>query len=399
MNKVEKYLTDNWKNCVRENREDKGNLLGLPYKYTVPAIGHFEEIYYWDTYFTNVGLLKFDCAELAKNNVDDMLYMVDKYGFMPNGSRSFYLTRSQPPFLSEMVRDVYEYYRDRVWLIGAYETLKKEYKFWSEKRTLPIGLNHYDSEYPNKEKHVEGFIKRVGYRPDLTDDEIAHHSLATCESGWDMNPRWDFEAYNFAAVDLNCLLYRMETNMSYFADILGKTDETALWKERSGERYALMLKYLLDENKIFMDYNYLTDAHSSVFSVASYFPLYVKMATAEQAAVLVENLSRLEEEYGVSTCEKQESSIDYQWGYPNGWACLQHIMIVGLDNYGYKEEAKRIAKKYIDLADKVFDETGNLWEKYNVVEGNINVSKEYVMPPMFGWSAGVYVFCKEYLSK
>ena len=214
-----------------------------------------------------------------------------------------------------------------------------------------------------------------------------------------MNPRWDFETYNFAATDLNCLLYLFENNMSYFADVLGKTDETALWKECSGERYDLMNKYLVDKNGIFSDYNYKTEKHSSVFSVASYFPMYANIATKEQAETLVKNLPRLEAEYGIFTCEKQDNGIDYQWGYPNGWACLQHIMITSLDNYGYTDDAKRIAQKYVDLADKVFDETNNLWEKYNVVEGNINVSKEYTMPPMFGWSAGVYVFCREYLSR
>ena len=127
--------------------------------------------------------------------------------------------------------------------------------------------------------------------------------------------------------------------------------------------------------------------------------MFVGLANDEQAKVAVKNLSRLEEEFGVVTCEKNNDQGIYQWDYPNGWACLQYIVMVGLDNYGYKEEAKRIAKKYISLVEKVFDETGNLWEKYNVVKGNIEVNNEYKMPAMMGWTAGVYLSLSEYIRK
>ncbi len=399
MGKIEKYLDENWEKCIKENRESSGSLIGLPYKYTIPSAGHFNELYYWDTYFTNVGLLQSGRAELAKSNTDNMLYLVNKYGFMPNGNRTFFLNRSQPPFLSEMVKDVYEYYKDEAWLSGAYSVLETEYKFWTEKRGLPIGLSHYGNITLTEKAsvYVNEFKNRIasGYE-DKTELEIARHSHAMCESGWDMNPRWEFEAYNYVQVDLNSLLYGFENNMAYFAEILGRENS---WKERAEKRLEAMNKYMLTDDGIFLDYNFAKNTKSSVFSAASYFPLYAGAATKEQARALADKLGLLEEKYGVCTCEKQNDGIDYQWGYPNGWACLQFIVIKGFLNYGYDDIAKRIAKKYVDLAEKVFDETGNLWEKYNVVDGNINVKNEYEMPPMLGWSAGVYIYSKNLLER
>lgn len=393
---INEYIKINFEKCVRKNPNDKGTLLGIPYPYTVPSTETFDELYYWDTYFTNIGLLKIGKATLAKNNVDNMLYLVDKYGLVPNGNRTNFLINSQPPFLSEMVKDIYNYFKDRVWLTGAYFALLKEYDFWMSKRISTIGLNCYNPEVPNEreEEFKDYFIERIGFRPDEDDSAIARHALASGECGWDMNPRFEFEAYNYAAIDLNSLLYGFENNMAIFADILGNGD-TAKWKHRAGRRLMMMNKYMLNGN-LFADYNYVKNKHSSVFSAASYFTMFNRVATEEQAKALVDNLPRIEEAYGISTCENKNRNIRYQWDYPNGWACLQYIMIRALDNYGYYSDALRIAEKYVKLTEKVFDETHNFWEKYNVVEGNINVSNEYKMPTMLGWSAGIYIFAKDY---
>ena len=399
MDKIINYLKDNWDLCVRENKQDKDNLIGLPYKYTVPSPEFFNEMYYWDTYFTNIGLLRIGKADLAKSNVDNMLYLVDRFGFMPNGTRTYFLNRSQPPFLSEMVKDIYEFYKDKEWLSRAYETLLKEYSFWQGKRRSDIGLNHYDAKIIDSEikSYADLFCERIGFRPSMEDYEIVHHFLATAEGGWDLNPRWDFDAYNFAATDLNCLLYLFEKNMEYFSDILENKNAKSKWKQCSENRLNLMQNYLCDDNGIFMDYNFKTNKRSTVFSVASYYPMFVKAATPRQAELLFQNLERLEAEYGIASCEEINSDISYQWGYPNGWACLQYIMISALDNYGYRKAALRIAKKYVNTTKNIFDKTHNLWEKYNVVKGNIDVISEYGTPPMFGWSAGVYVYAEDYI--
>ncbi len=395
MSEVKEYIEKNWDLCIKENMEDEGTLIGLPYPYTVPAVGHFNEMYYWDTYFTNKGLELSDRFHQAKFNVDNMLYMVEKIGFMPNGNRTYYLKRSQPPFLSEMVKDIYEHFKDKVWLLGAYETLKKEYDFWINKRTTPAGLSGYkgDAEF-DTEYWATTFGQRVSADFDITKEEAARHFLCAAESGWDINPRWETEGYNYAQVDLNSLLYMMEINMGYFAGELSLDND---WADRAEKRKVLMTKLMENEEGLILDYNFDKDKKSSVFSAATLYALFSGVATKEQAEAIVKNLHRLEAPYGILTCEKNDFPGSYQWDYPNGWACIQYIAIMGLDKYGYKEEAKRIAEKYLKLVEKVFSATGNLWEKYNVVEGNINVTNEYGLPPMMGWSAGVYLAASKYI--
>ncbi len=399
--KVKKYISENWDKCIKYNPNDDGTLIGLPYPYTVPAVGHFDEMYYWDTYFTNIGLIIDGRAEQAKYNVDNMLYLVNQYGFMPNGNRTYYLNRSQPPFLSCMVRDVYEYYKDMVWLFSAYEILKREYEFWQTKRCSDMGLNHYDDDGKLSEDEYRdiaaGCANRTGLNPDIPTHDLVRHYMSNCESGWDMNPRWDYDGYNFAAVDLNSLLFMMENNMGFFADEL-KNGEAGIWNECAEKRRALMLEKMDNGEGVLLDYNIVTGKQSDVFSAASFYPLFAGLAEKRHAEAMIKNLDRLESEYGILTCEKNDVEGIFQWDYPNGWACLQYIAIVGFDKYGYTEEAKRIAEKYIRLADKVFNETGNLWEKYDVVNGSVVVGCEYETPPMMGWSAGVYLAALNRLS-
>ncbi len=395
---IKQYIAAHWDECIHTNMQDKGTLIGLPYPYTVPAVGFFDEMYYWDTYFTNIGLRISGRQAQAKHNVDNMLYMVGRYGFMPNGNRTFYLNRSQPPFLSLMVRDVYDDYRDPVWLRSAYQMLEKEYAFWTEKRTAPVGLAHYDAELSAEDVEIEAdkLTDRIGIRLDIPREQMAHHFMATAESGWDINPRWGFEGYHYAPVELNSLLYMLETNMAYFAQEL-HDDAAAVWRRRAENRRRLMFSLMENSDGLLMDYNVSSDKRNDIFSCASLFPLFAGLAEQRHAQAIVEHLPRLETDWGVLTCEKNETPGRYQWDYPNGWACLQYIAMVGLDRYGYCKEARRIAEKYVSLVEKVFAKTHNLWEKYNVVEGSINVSNEYEMPAMMGWSAGVYLAALKYL--
>ena len=249
-NNVDAFIDAKWDECIVDLREDRGSIIGLPYPYSVPSTtGNFKKMYYWDTYFTNIGLLKSGKEMIAKFNTDNIIYLVDKFGFMPNINDKVALSRSQPPFLSEMVRDVYEYYKDPVWLRSAYYVVEKEYEFWMTKRMTPCGLNQYscDLSPDTYERYAGGFEKRVGVKPDATDEEIAVHAICASESGWDMNPRWGFKAYDYAQVDLNCLLYMLEKNMAYFSEILGFGEEYE-WINRANKRRELMCRYMEDEN-------------------------------------------------------------------------------------------------------------------------------------------------------
>lgn len=392
------YIENSWDGCIKENITDDDTLIGLPYPYTVPAVGYFDEMYYWDTYFTNKGLEVSERWPQAKNNTDNMLYLVNKYGYMPNGNRTYYLKNSQPPFLSLMVRDVYDRYKDAVWLRGAYSALETEYKFWTEKRSTPTGLCRYGGtlDAGSDRAMAEDFKRRTGFMPEGSEHDIASHYLLTCESGWDVNPRWDTEGYNYAPVELNSLLFAFESNMAYFAHELNSGDDE-LWTHRAEIRKELMIKLMRDNEGLYYDYNFKSKKINNILSAAAFFPMFAGLAEEKDAAGLVSNIKRLEAEHGILTCEKNKAAGSYQWDYPNGWACLQYVSIMGLNRYGYKDIAKRIAKKYLALVENVFNETGNLWEKYNVVEGNINVSNEYEMPSMMGWTAGVYLALKKFV--
>lgn len=396
--KVKNYIEKHWNETIKFNPNDNDTLLGLPFPYCVPSVGNFDEMYYWDTYFTDKGLAISGKMYQVRNNTCDMLYLVDKYGMMPNGNRTYFLTRSQPPFLSFMVRDVYDYYKDVSWLKEAYTILEKEYNFWQSKRNTECGLNRYlgSVDSADYEHTADYFEKRCGYRPDASAKDIATHMVMACESGWDVTPRWDFEGFHFAPVDLNSLLYGFEKNMEYFSFQLTNGFED-FWSKKAAYRKELMLKYMDDGTGVLLDYNYKKNSLSHIFSLASFYPLFVGLVDSCHADAVMKRLPELETDYGILTCAKNNVPGVYQWNYPNGWACLQYIAVMGMDKYGYKEDALRIAQKFVHLVEKVFDETNNLWEKYNVVEGNINVDNEYKMPPMMGWTAGVYLALNKYI--
>lgn len=391
---ISEYIDYYLPKTIRDNKEDKGELIGLPYPYIVPcAFDGFQEMYYWDTYFTHKGLLVRKEYEQIRYDIDNMCYLIDRYGFMPNGNKTNFLYDSQPPFLSMMMRDYYDVTGDRAWLAGAYSALKKEHAFWEKNRRSGIGLGHYDCQtLPEEMVHFSAqvFRERTGLCMEEPDEMAARAMISAGESGWDMNPRMAGVTYQFAPVDLNSLLYAMEDHLSYFAEELGRKDEAAEWKIRKQNRQRLCRRYLKNAEGHFMDYNFVTDRQSTIFSAASFYPLYCGMANQEEAQAAKEALPHLETEYGVLTCEKNDATGNYQWDYPNGWAPLQLIVIGGLLRYGYQADALRIAGKFKATVERCYADTGHLWEKYNMADGSVKVQNEYEMPPMLGWTFGVY---------
>ena len=408
---VRNFIKNNWAGTFHLNTKDSGTLIGLPKPYSVPGMaGHFNELYYWDTYFTNVGLILDGHLDQAKNNVDNMIYLVKRYGFMPNGSRTYYLSRSQPPYLSMMVKDIYEQTKDKEWLNSLLPVLETEYSFWDKNRKSSIGLNHYWNESSNNDK-LRGFgrvSKRLGKNfnvEDIKGDsqkiEIGNQYYAECESGWDLNPRFMNRATNFLAVDLNCNLYMYEMNFAYFYQQVGAKGVYS-WLKKAEDRKALINKYLLNpKDGLFYDYDFINNQFSPVFAASVMNILWSGLATKAQAELIKKSLPRLEYNYGIVACESGERKYNYQWDYPNGWANIQYVTIKGLLNYGYAKDAYRIAEKYSKVITENFKKTNNLWEKYNVVDGSINTSNEYKMPPLMGWTAGVYVYVTQliYTSK
>lgn len=392
-----KHIEENLKKTIRFNQEDEGELIGLPYPYTAPCVEDmFISMYYWDTYFTNLGLIKCGMAEQAKYNVDNMLYMVDKYGFMLNGNMTRYLNRSQPPFLSLMVKDVFEYFGDKDWLKEVYPVLCKEYNFWQTKRLSKNGLNFYGNYEAMKDEalvnqYYNAFSERSGgyTTEDPTErKKIADTFMAFCESGWDCCSRFEFDGEYYNPVCLNSLLYAFEVNMFDFSKIIGNNEEK-LWRERAEFRKAQMEKYLWNEKEqLFMDWNFKENRHSSVKSVASLYPMFIKLVDEVKGEKqLLEDLTL---ERGISCSVPDDYRFPLQWDYPNVWAPLQFVSYKACQNYGLDKKAEDIAKKYIKLIDTSFERTGNLWEKYDGHTGEV-ANQDYDAPTMMGWTAGVYL--------
>lgn len=390
------YINAELPKCTRVNSEDEDSLIGLPFPYTVPSTsGTFQEMYYWDTYFTNHGLILRGNIRQAKNNVENMFFLVERFGFMPNGNRTHFLYNSQPPFLSLMVRDIYEAEGDKEWLERAIRVLEIEYDFWQTKRNTPTGLNRYDGNVDMEgisDKYADYLVERLGFCPQEERETLMRGMYASGESGWDLNPRMSYQTFQYNAVDLNSLLFALEDNLSFFCSEIGEQEKSAEWNRAAQQRAQLCRKFLLNkETNLYYDYNFEKDELGEIFSVASLFPLFVGMANDEEARAAEKALERLETDYGVLSCERNDIKGQYQWDYPNGWAPLQYVTVMALERYGYHEHAKDIAKKFVSVLEKCYEKTGHLWEKYNVLDGTINASNEYTMPTMMGWTFGVYM--------
>lgn len=404
------YISQSWNKTIRYNPNDSSSLIGLPKPYTVPCIeSNFQEMYYWDTYFTNVGLILDGRIDLAINNTVNLLYMVEKFGKVYNGNRDYYSNRSQPPYLSMMVYDIFRVNNDTVWLKRVYPSLIKEYDFWMSKRLTPTGLNHYSHNGDDKlklelAKYATERIGNTSVLNGLTKNEIlkiGSNFIAECESGWDFNPRFQMHCEEFCPIDLNSNLYIYEKNFEFFSRIMKNKEQELQWRNIALKREKLMDKYFYNSHDgFYYDYNFVSKKQSDVKSGAVFSLLFAKSISDSKAKRLIKlALNKLEYTYGLATCENKNYRYKYQWSYPNGWAPIHYLAIAGLDNYGYKEDAIRITNKYVTNVVKTFIATNNLWEKYNVVEGNVNVSNEYSMPPMIGWTAGVFLYATNYRIK
>ena len=392
---IEQYIDREFKKTIRNQREDSDSLIGLPFPYTVPCPDDtFLEMYYWDTYFTNVGLIAKGNIELAKSNVDNMLWLVEKYGFMPNGNRTYYLNRSQPPFLWRAVKDIFDVTNDIEWLETSYKTLCKEYTFWQTKRLAENGLNFYGNHEGLTEERVQAlykdFTKRSGgftAEDYETRVKMAHSIRTFVESGWDCNSRFGLDGEHFNPIDLNSLLYGFETQMAEFAEIL-KIDDIDLWKQRAEDRKNKMNIFLWsDEKNMYLDRNFETGVFSPIVSAASLYPYFVGLSfDTDDVKKLIDILLLA---FGISACADGEAVNGFQWDYPNIWPPVQYIAYEACVNCGLRNEADEIKNRYIRLIETCFENTGKLWEKYNGITGDVS-NEDYTAPSMMGWTSGLY---------
>lgn len=385
--KVVAYVNNYWSTLVKECKEDQDSLIKMPFSYVVPG-GMFQEWYYWDSFFSVLGLRhNKKYHQLILNIVDNFLYCIEKFGFIPNGNRTYYLSRSQPPYLTSMIKIIFEINKDKMWLKRAFRLAVQEYQncWLSDNHLTKIGLSRYfDSKKVNghdadKEKMIWQGVK------------IGLEELAEAESGWDFTPRFVGLCTKICPIDLNCQLFKYEQDFQDLAKILNNGEEEE-WLEKTEKRKKIIDKYFWDENQgLYFDYNFENGEKLSTKTLATFYPLWSKSASKEQAKKVVGNISLFEEAGGLVTCDQDYGQSNKQWNYPNGWAPLQWIAVQGLMNYGYIKEAKRIAEKWINLIVKVHKETGKLWEKYNVIDCSNECPGRYPNQEGFGWTNAIFI--------
>jgi alpha,alpha-trehalase len=404
------HLNALWDVLTRKPDEAKGSLIPLPYSYIVPG-GRFGEVYYWDSYFTMLGLHASGRFEMIENMVKNFAHLIDEVGFIPNGNRTYYLGRSQPPFFSLMVK-LLANIKDETILPDFLPQLETEYKFWmkgtEQLNKRNIAANHVvlmsDGSVLNRYWDAFDTPRPESYREDV---ELVHaqtepqqmyrHLRAGAASGWDYSCRWFKDVNDFKTihttdiipVDLNCLLYHLEQTIAEAYELSNQLAKAADYSAKAAQRKQAIHKYCWNEVlQFYTDFDFINGEATSVKSVAASFALHFKIATKEQAGAVASTLGKeFLKDGGLVT---SLYNTGQQWDAPNGWAPLQWISIVGLENYGFESLAETVAKRWIQLNLDVYNRTGKFMEKYNVVDTHLEAGGgEYEGQDGFGWTNGV----------
>lgn len=389
------YIKNYWERVQRFHPKDDESLLGLPNPYLVPSYVEetgfdYNELYYWDSYFMIQGLLDEEHKELVIGILDNLIFLFKKFKVIPNASRTYLTGRSQPPFLTSFIFDVYDAYKlDKKWLKEKIEVAEAEYeRVW-------LGVKK-----PNERKVHKGLSRYY--------DINYLHDLAEAESGWDMTPRFDRRALNFLPVDLNALLYKYEADFAKAYHIFNKPKVALKWELKAAERKKQMDALMWDRFRgLYYDYNFVKKKRGNISSLAAYYPMWAGMVTDKQAASLVKALRRFEHKGGLATTDALPigqfvlGSLPTQWAYPNGWAPLHFVVVKALERYGYYDDARRIASKWIKCNLEWYKRDHVFLEKYNVVSPDKPPVKGlYPSQTGFGWTNGVFEkFCQEYIDQ
>ncbi|MCY1077943.1 trehalase family glycosidase [Archangium lansingense] len=428
---------------------DPPGLLFLEHPYVVPG-GMFNEMYGWDSYFILRGLLRDGRDELAQGMVRNFFFELEHYGAVLNANRTYYLTRSQPPFLSSMVLAVHDSLGEaekRAWLTEALPYLTRDYEMWVRGEHLAgqTGLSRYfdfgEGPVPELDTHARYYRDVVAYflrnpeagKPYLrevnpetrqTTDTSPVFTFQVCEqkvgttsctamesftltedyykgdrsmreSGFDVsfhNGPFNASMHHYASVDLNSLLYKTETDLERINTLLGRTAEARTWRERAARRKELVNRYLWDAQRgMYFDYDFVAGKRSTYEYATTFYPLWVGLASPEQARAVAGKLSRFEQPGGVAM-SRQESHT--QWDYPYGWAPIQLLTVEGLRRYGFGADADRLSRKFLDTVAEDFRRDGTIREKYNMVtrSSEVKVKAGYAENVVgFGWTNGVFL--------
>ncbi len=422
-------------------------VLYLPHPYVVPG-GMFNEMYGWDSYFIIRGLLLDGRDDLARGMVENFFYEIEHYGSVLNANRTYFLSRSQPPFLSAMVMAVYDAKPDKKWLTTAYSYIVRDYQMWTTEPHLAgnTGLSRY-YDYGNGPTPDIAATGDPYYAELITalatngigNDYVAatgaknegggpRYTIKTCvedqacaqattvsltsdyykgdrsmrESGFDVSSRFGpYSGYthHYAPVCLNSLLYQTERNLQEIAELIGKPGAAREWSDLAQLRSVRMNKLMWNAKKgMFFDWNFTENKQSDYLYATTFYPLWVGLATKEQAHAVVANVKTLEQPGGI-VMSPYDTKL--QWDYPYGWAPVNLIDIEGLRAYHADADADRLSVKFLSTIVQNFRRDGTIREKYNVVtrSDEQNVAAGYHQNMVgFGWTNGTFLVLLKELS-
>ncbi len=393
---------------------DKGRphstLIPLPAPYIVPG-GRFREIYYWDSYFTQLGLLCSGRTDLVESMVCNFAHLIDRVGFVPNGNRTYYITRSQPPMFASMVQLLASATGGDAVYTRFFSALKKEYAFWmAGADDLAEGqacrrvvrqqgrvLNRYwdDSDRPRQESYAEDI--ELAATADRPASELFRDIRAACESGWDFSSRWladpedptTIRTTQIVPVDLNAILGALEATLADIAGRVGDPADERRYRQRAENRASAIQDLFFDRaGGRFVDLLLPDLRPIPRSSMAMVCPLFFGWALPAQAQQVADRLRAdlLRPGGWVTT----PSNTGQQWDAPNGWAPLQWLAYQGLRRYGFESDAREGAQRWIDNNLTAYSATGQLAEKYDVETIGIEArGGEYALQMGFGWTNGV----------
>ena len=414
---MEEHIRELWPVLTRhaDAPDPHSSLIPLPNAYVVPG-GRFREVYYWDSYFTMLGLVESKRTDLVRNMLDNFAHLIATVGHIPNGNRTYYLGRSQPPYFAAMV-GLYAAATDSAQALPYLAALEAEHAFWMDgaerirageayRRVvrLPDGalLNRYwdDRPYPRPEAYKEDFRTAQTLAPEKR--EAMYRNLrASAESGWDFSSRWmrdpadlrTLETTDLAPVDLNTLLYNLERTIAAlrtFRNAEGDAAVAARYVAAAADRKRALLAASYDAGEgFFFDVRWKTGVRvTDRPSLAAAEPLFFGIATPEQGRATAERLGRdfLKSGGFVTTA----IASGQQWDAPNGWPPLQWVAMEGVRRYGRAAVADLARDRWLALNRRVYAQTGKMTEKYDVNDAQRRAGGgEYPNQDGFGWSNGV----------
>ena len=353
------------KEFIREQTKDTDELFGVPYPYLAAGKNEKDGLYYFDTYFANIGLIRMKMVDLARHNVDNLIYLLRSHEYVPASNRKTLPYISQPPMLPWMVRDIYRATGEKEWLRRVLPNVIKEFQYWTDKaHRTPSGLYHYVALGVSTEKSE-------------AKDEMACVNGPRFKDSLDINP-----------VDLNAILARnAEIIFDLQKEAEGNGDESIL--NRAGTIKKMLELCWNQEEDFYFDNKYIEKALSNVKALTSFAPLFTKLVPKERATIMQRNLADFVQPGGLTCLDKPYDSPS-AWNFPLCYASCFYMTVRGLFNYDFMEDAADLGTNWLQMVTQVYDQTGELWDWYNAKDKSHQM-QNLGNSPVMGWTMGVYV--------